>query len=1002
MPAAFKRSLGSGLSTSSGTTVTITTTGAIDVGDLVVVRVASDNLSGTTPTFTVTDGGNTYTVLRQAAGFSSTAAAGVAGGMFATKATVARPAGSTITITLSGAVAHKAAYAESFIGADNTPRAAAIGMTGTATAASAQAFAGILAGDLVLGMIANETRGTITGDSDTGGGSSWSAQVLARSATSGTDANCVTAAGQYKVPTANATITYNVTAVAADWVVMCAVLQAAPGFSAAVSVNHAWSASAAGVRPPDPPSGSDVTLGNVVINPTNAKTITTPAGLEDGDHLVAWYFRDNTATDVLANIGIPGFTDVVEYATFFEQAYGFYIKHVPVAASEPATHTMTYPDADLGPGRLMMAVLKGAHPDTPIAAIGEHRTSHYATTPLVMPSVDPTVADGLGLIFAGGYAFTLSNWAVGAGYTVEDEITGVSTSLMLATADASIPDAPTSTVGVIPSDTSAKAAGVIVVFAPAPSVEPSEPPTYLAFPSVAEAFASTVVVTRRAEWVAGTLLLGFSRGHDGFYIDAAISRMTAPAAWTLVSRDDAPGGSNAYGFWWHVVAASGEPTSYTFGSDGSTQVCVVPIEAGTFNPDTPIDSHAVAWDLVGGNNTGPSVALTPVSGNTLGIGIYNGDVGSGWTAPATTTELYDATEDGFFSSLVITFPTSAGVSTGALVPTMPGTPGAERVVGLLVAIAPSSAPPPTEPSEGSAAFAWSETATAAGKRTPKATVVASWLETLTSVGKRQPRAIVIEAHTWTMTAVGVAPQVGVNQGSAAVNWNAHTTAAGTRQSRAEAIVAWSETVTAAGRKAVSGFVGLTWNALTTALGRRTSQGSRTINHTWAVTASGVRPTVGAKTGSASFAWTETATGVGKRTSKGAQTVAVNWHLNAQGVSPEVGVKQGTARFNHSWDTTASGRRVPKGSRVITHTWAVTATGRRVQRGTAALVYVETISASGRRVTGSSVLVPYRFVLTASGFSGQDTITGWWNGQEVVSMRWNGRDVVDWRLTEPVG
>ena len=227
MAGAFKTTLGTGQATTSGTTIVITTTAAIDIGDLVVVRWASDNLSATTPTATCADGGNTYTVLRQAA-VNATAAAGVAGGILATKATVARPSGSTITVTLSGAVAHKCAYANSFTGVENTTRVAAVGATGTATAASAGATAaGILAGDLVLGHIANETRGTITGDSDTVNGS-WSTQVKHQSATSGTDSACVSVAGQYKIATAGGAQTYNVTAVGAEWVCQCVVLQATP------------------------------------------------------------------------------------------------------------------------------------------------------------------------------------------------------------------------------------------------------------------------------------------------------------------------------------------------------------------------------------------------------------------------------------------------------------------------------------------------------------------------------------------------------------------------------------------------------------------------------------------------------------------------------------------------------------------------------------------------------------------------------------------------------
>ena len=201
MAVAVKASpLGTSLSTSSSTTLAIAHTG-IEIGDFIVVRIATDNLSATTPTFTCADGSaNVYTLQRQGA-VNATAAAGVAGAIFTCKATVARPAGG-ITVTLSGAVAHKAGYLESFTGVENTVRSAAVGATGTATAASAGASGTVNAGDLVLGFLANETRGAITGDTDTTNGS-WSAIVQQRSATSGSDATCVSVAGQYKIATAS-------------------------------------------------------------------------------------------------------------------------------------------------------------------------------------------------------------------------------------------------------------------------------------------------------------------------------------------------------------------------------------------------------------------------------------------------------------------------------------------------------------------------------------------------------------------------------------------------------------------------------------------------------------------------------------------------------------------------------------------------------------------------------------------------------------------------------
>jgi hypothetical protein len=224
----FKTALGSNFNNTSGTSLVITTTAAIAVDDLVVVRWAADNLTATTPTATCADGGNTYSVLIQG-GVNATAAAGCVGGILVTKATVARASGSSITLTLSGAVAGKAAYAESFTGALTTVRSAAVSATGTVAAAAVAASGTVNAGDLVLGTLSNETRALpTTGDTDTLNGS-WSTLVkVAGGGTSGQDATSVTVAGQYKITTASGAQTYNFTAVASEWWMSTVVLQAAP------------------------------------------------------------------------------------------------------------------------------------------------------------------------------------------------------------------------------------------------------------------------------------------------------------------------------------------------------------------------------------------------------------------------------------------------------------------------------------------------------------------------------------------------------------------------------------------------------------------------------------------------------------------------------------------------------------------------------------------------------------------------------------------------------
>ena len=224
-PAAFKTALGSNRNVTSGTTLVITTTAAIAIGDLVVVRAAADNLSATTPTFTCTDsGGNTYTTRAQAA-VSATAGNGVAGGVMATKATAAVAAGGTITVTLSGAVTAKAAYAESFTSVSNTLRSTAVTATGTATAATPGASGTVNAGDLVIGAIMPETRAAPIFDSDTLNGA-WSTGVSITAADSGTDNTRVEVNGQYKIPNASGAQTYNNTVTAGEWVGMVLVFQA--------------------------------------------------------------------------------------------------------------------------------------------------------------------------------------------------------------------------------------------------------------------------------------------------------------------------------------------------------------------------------------------------------------------------------------------------------------------------------------------------------------------------------------------------------------------------------------------------------------------------------------------------------------------------------------------------------------------------------------------------------------------------------------------------------
>jgi hypothetical protein len=232
-PVAFKSALGNNANNVSGTTLVITTTNPIAIGDFVVVRVAADNTSATAPTFTCADsGGNTYTNQIANVNGTSTAGSGVAGAILTRVATAAVATGGTITVTLSPAAVGKAAYAEVFTGVDTDSgfgfdAASALGATTAASVATATAQA-IPVGALVLGACATETRTVPTADSDTLNGS-WSAQVTrAGGGTSGQDATSVSAVGQYKIVTAAGQQTYNITTVAAEWVSLVVVFRALP------------------------------------------------------------------------------------------------------------------------------------------------------------------------------------------------------------------------------------------------------------------------------------------------------------------------------------------------------------------------------------------------------------------------------------------------------------------------------------------------------------------------------------------------------------------------------------------------------------------------------------------------------------------------------------------------------------------------------------------------------------------------------------------------------
>jgi hypothetical protein len=221
---AFKTALGTQVATTTATTTVITTTAAIAVGDLVVVRIASDNASATTPTFTCADSGsNIYSTLVQKAVGASTA--GVAGAIMVSKATNAVSSGGTITITQSVTEAARAAYAESFTGCSATARSLPTSASGSAgTAAASGSSSTVASGDLVVGLVCAETQNAATADSDTTDGT-WSTMVSLSNASGGTDTTRVQANGQYKIATGTTAQNYgNTIGATTDWIAMVVIL----------------------------------------------------------------------------------------------------------------------------------------------------------------------------------------------------------------------------------------------------------------------------------------------------------------------------------------------------------------------------------------------------------------------------------------------------------------------------------------------------------------------------------------------------------------------------------------------------------------------------------------------------------------------------------------------------------------------------------------------------------------------------------------------------------
>ena len=885
MPVAPKAALGTGLATASGTTIVITTTAAIDIGDLVVVRWASDNLNATTPTATCADGGNTYTVLRQGA-VNATAAAGVAGGMLASKATVARPSGSTITVTLSGAVAHKCAIAESFTGVENTTRVAAVGATGTVAAASAGATAaGVLAGDLVLGHIANETRGTITGDSDTTNGA-WSTQISHRSATSGSDATCVSVAGQHKIPTAGGAQTYNVTAVAAEWLCQCVVLQATPDPTLTQAAYRFYD------------QGTE--SGSVALQPQDTAHT---GNLTSGDGLGQLRIRVQSTTAV----AIP-FTDD------WQLQYERNTSGTWVNVTDATSHVRGYNDPSLTDAAATTSRLTGGTGTFVTGKISEFGLvndiggwsgNNYTELLYSLQFVAANLNDGDTLRFR-----VLRNGSTfGLTYTQTPLVTILRPST--GAAFGTVHDWTASASGTKTQRGSATSAHTWTATATgeAPVAGGAVPPVYV---SVTTNVGDQVTLPSPIE--AGDLLLVWCLIYD--HTTLPTIAITGVSGFDPVASVQSPTLDYQSAFLFRKVAVGTEDGT-AIGRSGSSNYTVwITARITGVSTSAPIDVFATQAAF--NNSPAPAIpSLTTTGGERLLVafkGGYNDPATvdpAGWTARVSD---FDSVNDFWTKTQSV-----AGAS-GSTPWTQAGS--SYTVIAAALTPVPAAGGPP----EGSATVAWTETTSGTGKRVPKASADTVWAETQTAAGKKIPKSTSTATWDETLTAAGKR----IQKGTSTLAWAEVQTAAGKRTPKATTTTAHAWTTSAAGVKPVVGV----------------KQGTAAVTYTETITAAGVKPVVPVKQGSAAVTWAETQTAAGKRTPKGSTVAAFTeavtstgkrtpkspaavthaWALTVAGVKPVVGAKTGTAAFVHNWVTTGAGRRVQRGSAAVAHTWASAATG----------------------------------------------------------------------------
>jgi hypothetical protein len=172
----------------------------------------------------------------------------------------------------------------------------------------------------------------------------------------------------------------------------------------------------------------------------------------------------------------------------------------------------------------------------------------------------------------------------------------------------------------------------------------------------------------------------------------------APAGWTLIDARSLGGGGNTrYGALLYKIATGGEPSSYTFNLDPLSFDTIGAIVAFSgVNTVTPFDVLTGTINLTN-TNTVTALTKTTVTANAavimFGMAANSIPTFSGWntTSPGPLTELYDY--QNFLSTVGAAWaikPVAGATGNGTATLS-----GSQRNGGILIALRPTTAPPPT-------------------------------------------------------------------------------------------------------------------------------------------------------------------------------------------------------------------------------------------------------------------------------------------------------------------